>query len=82
MKCENRQTKYAPKSDTRQKNQTPLSIGLPLSIHKRVCDKSLVNLLYEMHIGSSYKLILDIEKRIETAVVNQMFPVDIAYLVF
>ena len=54
------------------KSKTPISIGLPLTIHNRVRGKSLVCLLNNMHIGNSYKTILGIEKRIETAVINEM----------
>ena len=69
-----RQTKYSSKPDAGlvQKPRTPLSTGLPLTINKRTCDKSLVSLLSDMHIGSSYKTIMDIEKRVETANVHEM----------
>ena len=69
-----RQTKYSSKTDAGfvQKSQTPLSLGLPLTIHNRIRDKSLVSLLSDMHIGSSYKTIMDIEKQVETATVNEM----------
>ena len=69
-----RQTKYSQKTEANlvPKSKTPISIGLPLTIHNRVRDKSLVCLLNNMHIGNSYKTILGIEKRIETAVINEM----------
>ena len=69
-----RQTKYSPKTEANlvPKSKTPISIGLPLTIHNRVRDKSLVCLLNNMHIGNSYNTILGIEKRIETAVINEM----------
>ena len=69
-----RQTEYSSKTDAGfvQKSQTSLSIGLPLTIHNRIRDKSLVSLLSDMHIGSSYKTIMDIEKRVETAIVHEM----------
>ena len=47
--------------------QTPLSIGLPITIHSRVRDKNLVNNLSEVYIGSDYRRIFDLEKRVERA---------------
>ena len=69
-----RQMKYSSKTDAGfvQKSQTSLSIGLPLTIHNRFRDKSLVSLLSDMHIGSLNKTIMDIEKRVETAIVHEM----------
>ena len=52
--------------------QTPLSIGLPLTIHSRVRDKNLVNNLSEVYIGSDYRRILDLEKRVEQAVLQRI----------
>ena len=42
-------------------------VGLPLAIHSRVRDKNLVNNLSEVYIGSDYRRILDLEKRVEQA---------------
>ena len=42
-------------------------VGLPLAIHSRVRDNNLVNNLSEVYIGSDYRRILDLEKRIEQA---------------
>ena len=42
-------------------------VGLPLAIHSRVRDKNLVNNLSEVYIGSDYRSILDLEKRVEQA---------------
>lgn len=43
----------------RQRAETPVSIGLPLSLHSRVRDKSLVNLICDMHLGSSYDICIE-----------------------
>lgn len=69
-----RQVKYQPKKDNafRQNVQTPLSIGLPLAIHSRVRDKSLVQNLSDVYIGSDYQKILDLEKRVEQSVLQRM----------
>ena len=42
-------------------------VGLLLAIHSRVRDKNLVNNLSEVYIGSDYRRILDLEKRVEQA---------------
>ena len=65
---------HQPKQDStfRQSVQTPLSIGLPLSVHARVHDKNLVQNLSDVYIGSDYLKILDIEKKIEQAVLSRM----------
>ena len=42
-------------------------VGLPLAIHSRVRDKNLVRNLSEVYIGSDYRRILDLEKRVEQA---------------
>lgn len=70
----NRQVKHQPKQDDvfRQNVQTPLSIGLPLAIHSRVRDKSLVQNLSDVYIGSDYKKILNLEKRVEQSVLQRM----------
>ena len=70
-----RQVKHKPKKDAgfRYRGvETPLSIGLPLAIHSRVRDKILVNNLTTTCIGSDYRHILDIEKRVEHAVLLRM----------
>ena len=69
-----RQMKWKPKADTgfRKNSQTPLSVGLPLTIHKKVRSKGLINVLADMKIGVSYNSIINIEKRIEAAVIDQM----------
>ena len=43
-----------------------------LAIHSRVRDKNLVNNLSEVSIGSDYRRILDLEKRVEQAVLQRM----------
>lgn len=69
-----RQVKHTPKKDAGfvHETQTPLSIGLPLTIHQKARDKVLVNLLSDVYLGSGYKTILNIEKRVECAVVHRM----------
>lgn len=69
-----RQVKLQPKTDAgfRQTIQTPLSLGLPLAIHSRIRDKNLVSNLSDVYIGSDYKKILDLEKRVEQAVLQRM----------
>ena len=52
--------------------ETPLSVSLQLALHQKVRDKSLVSLLSQVYLGSSYEKILNIEKRIESAVVTRM----------
>ena len=71
----NRQVKHQPKksfSGFLQTVQTPLLIGLPLVIHSRVRDKSLINNLSEVYIGSDYKKILKLEKHVEQSVLQRM----------
>ena len=69
-----RQVKHEPKKDDLflQTLQTPLSIGLPLAIDSRVRDKTLVHNLSEVYIGSDYRKILNIEKRVEQGVLHRM----------
>ena len=70
-----RQMKYKPKTDVgfrREGIETPLSIGLPISVHSRVRDKSLMTNLHTLYLGSDYRHILNIEKRIEHAVLQRM----------
>ena len=52
--------------------QTPLSIGLPLAIHSRVGDTNLLNNLADVYIGNDYRTMLDVEKRVEQAVLQGM----------
>ena len=69
-----RQVNHQPKKNDLFQHtvQTPLSIGLPLAIHSRVRDKNLVNNLSEVYIGSDYRRILYLEKRVEQAVIQRM----------
>ena len=69
-----RQVIHQPKKndDFQQTVQTPLSLGLPLTIHSRVRDKNLVNNLSQVYIGSDYQKILDLEKRVEQGVLQRM----------
>ena len=72
--CTDRQVKHKPKKDDvfLQTLQTPLSVGLPLAVHSRVRDRNLVNNLSDVYIGSDYRKIVDIEKRVEQAVLHRM----------
>ena len=69
-----RQVQIQPKNEGRflQTVQTPLSIGLPLAVHSRFRDKSLINNLSEVYIGSDYRKILNIEKRLEQGILQRM----------
>jgi len=52
--------------------QTPLSVGLPLSIHAKVRDKILINNLTDAYIGCDYQRILQIKKRIQQGVLERI----------
>ena len=69
-----RHVKHQPRTDKafRQTVQTPLSIGLPLAIHSRVRDKTLVQNLSDVYIGSQYQKILELEKRVDQCVLQRM----------
>ena len=69
-----RQTTYQPQSDTgfRSHIETPLSVGLALTIYKKTRSKDLVNVLSQLQIGSSYKNVINIEKRIACRVAERM----------
>ena len=69
-----RQVKLKTKGNRgfRRKTETPLSIGLPLTIHARVRDKSLVTALSSVFLGTGYANVLNIEKRIEHGVLLRM----------
>ena len=69
-----RQVKHQPKKydGFQQTAQTPLFLGLPLTIHSRVRDKNLVGNLSQVYIGSDYQKILDLEKRVEQGVLQRM----------
>ena len=55
-----------------QSVETPLSVGLPLSIHSRFRDSTLLKNLTNIHLGNEYTYILNIEKRVECAVLKRM----------
>ena len=69
-----RQVNHQPKKNDQFQHtvRTPLSTGLPLAIHSRVRDKNLFNNLSEVYIGSDYRRILDLEKRVEQAFLQRM----------
>ena len=59
-----RQATHKPKTTMRFKQtvQTPLSIGLPLTIHSRVRVKNIVTSLSDMYLGCDYRTLLELEK--------------------
>ena len=69
-----RQIAYQPKSDTgfRTRVETPLSVGLALTVHKKTRSKDLVNVLSQLEVGSSYNKVVNIEKRIACGVADRM----------
>ncbi len=69
-----RQIMYAPKTDAgfSTHTQTPLSIGLGLSIHNKIRSKVLVNCLSKLNLGTTYEGVINLEKRIECGVVERM----------
>ena len=69
-----RQVKHQPNQDDvfLQILQTPPSIGLPLAIHSRLRVRNLVNNRSNVYIGSYYRKINDIEKRVEQVVLCRM----------
>ena len=69
-----RQVNHQPKKNDLFQHtvQTPLSIDLPLAVHSRVRDKNLVNILSKVYIGSHYRRIFDLEKRVEQAVLQRI----------
>ena len=69
-----RQAAYSPHSDAefRRRNETPLSVGLGLTVHKKTRSKDLVDLLSQLHIGCSYERVVQIEKRIASGVAERM----------
>lgn len=69
-----RQIKHRPKSEAgfQMIVPTPLSIGLPLTIHSRLRDKNIINNLSEVFLGCPYRKILHIEKLIQQGVLERM----------
>lgn len=69
-----KQVGYTPKTDVsfRSHRQTPLSVGLALTIHNKLRSKVLVNCLSELNLGTNYDGVINLEKRIECGVVDRM----------
>jgi len=69
-----RQVKLKVKNNRgyQRRTETPLSIGLPLAIHARVRDKTLIRTLSSVFLGTGYSNILNIVKRIEHGVLLRM----------
>ena len=80
----NRQVKHQPKKNDgfRHTGQTPLSIGLPLAIHSCARNKTLVNNLTDVYVGSDYQQIIDLEKRVEHGVFLRMKETGDIFLIF
>ena len=72
--CTDRQVKHKSKKDSGfvWHVETPLSIGLPMTIHQRVCDKNLIRVLSSVYLGTWYEQVLNITKHIERVVVLRM----------
>ena len=69
-----KQVRHTPKSGVGfvSHTETPLNIGLALSVHNKVRSKQLVNFLSDLHLGTSYSSVLNIENRVECGVVERM----------
>lgn len=69
-----RQARYKARADTHvsSKRETPLSIGLALSVHKRTRSKNLISLLSNLQIGYNYTQTIKLEKRIACGVSERM----------
>ena len=69
-----RQTAYQSKSDIgfQTRIETPLSVGLSLTVHKKTRSKSLVDVLSQLQIGSTYDKVINIERRIACGVADRM----------
>ena len=69
-----RQASYQPKTDSsfRIQTQTPLLVGLALTVHKKTRSKDLVNRLSQLQLGASYTETASIEKRIAYGVAEQI----------
>ena len=70
----NKQVKHKPKTENHQRNrtETPLSIALPLSIHSRIRDKIIIQNLCSVNLGSHYRNVIALEKRIEQGMLRRM----------
>ena len=74
--CQNaktdRQVKYKTEHVFKQTVQTPLSVGVPLTAHARLRDFNMVKNLQEVYIGEEYRHIINLEKRVEYAVIDRI----------
>ena len=52
--------------------QTPISIGAPMCVHARFRIYHLVHNLSEIYIGEEYRKLIDLEKRVEYAVIDRV----------
>ena len=66
-----RQVRFEGKGTFNQTVETPLSVGIPLCVHSRSRDFSLVKNLSDVYIGEDYRKLIDLEKRIEYAVLDR-----------
>jgi len=70
-----RQVSYkSPSQDGafRQQNETPLSVGLALDIHKTTRSKSLVQKLAHLDLSISYKKVMEIETSMAKTTLKQV----------
>lgn len=69
-----RQVKYKQKSDKGFKHrvETSLSTGLPLTVYYRARDRSLLSTLSSLCLGTGYKNILNVQKRVEDGILRRM----------
>ena len=76
MVCQNtksdRQIILKSENVFKQTAETPFSIGFPMAIHSRSRDYHIVKNLNKLYIGSEYRHLIDLEKRIEFAVLDRM----------
>ena len=66
-----RQIRFDGKGTFNQTAETPLSVGMPLCVHSRSRDYNLVKTLSDAYVGVDYRKLIDLEKRIEYAVLDR-----------
>ena len=67
-----RQVRFEGQSTFNETVETPLSVGIPLSVHSRFRDYHLVRTLSDVYIGDEYRKLIDLKKRIEYAVLDRV----------
>ena len=66
-----RQVRFDGKGTFNHNIETPLSVGMPLCVHSRSRDYNLVKTLSDAYVGVDYRKLIDLEKRIEYAVLDR-----------